>query len=615
MVDDSSLRGREVWRSASFDNHADNRTQNLSNFVLDEFAFTRNTQVMTIENTTSVDDTDARTTVASVGLASDMAEGSMKMARVGDRRVVVVRTAKGFHAIDNACPHQGYGLATGGLSGDLLTCQWHNWKFCVTDGTCVVGEEDVASHPVEIVDGEIMVAVTDPTDEEKLAALWPSLRSGIAKDYRGQIARDTVRLLEAGADPVDIVWEGIRVGAPRADYGVGHEMAAAADCLAMVSDYEGLQRALPIAQALAGISEETRDRPSRSVVVGREGIDFAAAVEAEDLDAATAALMHALESGSTVDAVRSLFIEAVGQHHLSFGHGAIYTQKAFELLDRAGWDRAGELLSHLLTAVVYGTREDTLPYMRAAIRAIDSVDLQALARAGQVRDPQWNGAEDLRRVLLDAKQAPIAEDVAAVCSGAGIEGLLDGVSLAVSERLLRYDTGNEDDLSYDFGWLDITHGLTYSRATRWAWQNHPGEAAARLALFTVFMCFDTSRAERKFGVAAFAPSVADPSGDIEDAISARRPADAVAIALGGDVKDIGAALARTSLADGAGSFIVVAHLVKMARAAQEEAVATGSTLPLAAAARFAAAPRRERFVSSSVTEAIEFVGTGQPPKR
>ena len=81
-----------------------------------------------------------RTVEAAVASASEMAIGSTKMTTVGERRVVVIRTASGFHALDNACPHQGYGLATGSLDGELLTCQWHNWKFRVSDGTCVLGE-------------------------------------------------------------------------------------------------------------------------------------------------------------------------------------------------------------------------------------------------------------------------------------------------------------------------------------------------------------------------------------------------------------------------------------------------------------------------------------------
>ena len=557
---------------------------------------------------------NGQTTTESVGREDDLGVGEMRLARVGHHRLVVARTEAGTFALDNACPHQGYGLVTGTLVGDKITCQWHNWKFCVEDGTCEIGEEDVRSHPVEIRNGEVFVTVAEQTDAQKREQLWPSLVRGIEADYRGQIARDTARLLEAGADPVDIVWEGLRVGAPKADYGVGHEMATAADCLTMVELYDDLERTLPITQALAGISETTRDRPAYVPVDPDPSIDYVQAVEDEDRDGAVAALRAALSDGVDPDVVRSWFIETVAAHHLNYGHGAIYTQKAFELIDRAGWDRADDLLPHLTSMIVYGTREDTLPYMRKAMREIDAVDLEALASAPDRHETGWDGEQELRARLLDAEEAPIGTAVDAVLAGAGIGGLLDAVSLAVSERLLRYDHSVERDFETDFGWLDISHGLTYARAARWAWDHQPSPSTARLALFTVFLCFDTGRLERRTSVA---PSIepGTPVGDLTSAVVEGREADAVAIAATGDVDKIGDELRRVALMDGSGAFIVVAHLVKMAQAAHEEAVTTGSNLPLMATARLAAAPRLERFVARNVAEAIDFVKTGNPPTR
>ena len=60
---------------------------------------------------------------AVVAQQSEMAIGSMKLVKVGGHRVVLVRTSTGFHALDNACPHEGYGLVTGGLDGEMLTCE------------------------------------------------------------------------------------------------------------------------------------------------------------------------------------------------------------------------------------------------------------------------------------------------------------------------------------------------------------------------------------------------------------------------------------------------------------------------------------------------------------
>src|SRR4051794_9127873 len=91
-----------------------------------------------------------------VARESELAIGAMKMVRVGGRRLVLVRTSEGIHALDNACPHEGYGLVQGALEGDLLTCEWHNWKFDVTDGSCVLGEEGVTTHDVRVEDGDVV---------------------------------------------------------------------------------------------------------------------------------------------------------------------------------------------------------------------------------------------------------------------------------------------------------------------------------------------------------------------------------------------------------------------------------------------------------------------------
>jgi hypothetical protein len=102
---------------------------------------------------------------------------------------------------------------------------------------------------------------------------------------------------------------------------------------------------------------------------------------------------------------------------------------------------------------------------------------------------------------------------------------------------------------------------------------------------------------------------------LEDAILRHDEAGAVAAALEGNRAEVDRGLRRASLFDHAGSFIVQAHLVKMALAAGEEAETIGSNVPLAATARFMAAPRLERFVARNVRESERFVSTGRPPLR
>lgn len=557
--------------------------------------------------------TTNKITTETVGQLDDLAVGQMKLARVGERRIALIRTPSGVHALDNACPHQGYGLVTGSLDGELVTCQWHNWKFRASDGTCIVGEEDVACHAVTVHDnGSIDVTVEEPSPAEARKRLWPSLERGFDNNYSGQMARDTARLLATGATAEQIVARGVVRSQIREQWGTNHGLAVATDCLAMASDYDGDAQTLPIVQALVGMAEPTRFQPEAILAEPAPDIDLVDAIEREDVDAAVAATRGRIAAGDSPEKFIRAYAAAVGSHHLSYGHGAIYVQKSFEMLEMIGWEHADDVLPHLTIGLIYSTREDTLPYMRKAVQAIDSVDLEALAAAAL--DPSWVDSGALRSALLDSPEAAIDAAVEAVHAGAGIAGLVGAVSLAVSERLLRYDLTLEFDTDEEFSWLDITHGLTYANAARWLWEREPSPAVARLVLFTVFLCHDTGRAER-WGLQQPTPVPAPAPGDLGAAVLDGRTDDAVAHALAGDPDAVSDALEQTSLLDRSGSWIVAAHVVKMARAARFEAAATGSSLPLAAAARFAAAPRLERFIAANVAQALDFIQSGTPPRR
>ena len=187
----------------------------------------------------------------------------MKMVRVDDRRLCLVRTSDGVFALDHACPHEGYGMTQGSLDGNLITCAWHNWKFRVDDGTCVVGEEDINTHPATVDDdGAVQVTLRRPDPEAARPRLLASLRRGVERDYIGQVSRDVVRLA-ASRHQSRASSSGRRcsTGHRAPEFGWGHSIASATDCLAMVDLYEGDQRALPIVQAIAGIAETERDRP------------------------------------------------------------------------------------------------------------------------------------------------------------------------------------------------------------------------------------------------------------------------------------------------------------------------------------------------------------------
>ena len=525
----------------------------------------------------------------------------MRMVRADGRRLCLVRTSDGVFALDHACPHEGYGLTQGTLDGNLLTCAWHNWKFRVDDGSCVLGEEDVRTHPVAVdADGSLHVTLSEPDPAELRPVLLASLRRGLERDYVGQVSRDVVRLLRADANPGELVWEAVAYGAPRGEFGWGHSVASATDCLAMVDLYEGDQRALPIVQAIAGIAETERDRPVVELPdpTTRLGTDpageFRRLAEAERLAPAQALLRGAIHDGRSADELRPWFMAAVSDHLLSYGHAAIYTQKAFQLLEVLGWERADTVLPHLVPTIVTGTREDALPYMRPFTKALAGVDLRALGSIDA--DPTWRDDGALKAAILGDgrdRAAVLHAAVDALREGAGVDGVLDVVVDCVAERMLRYDPTGEFDYHDDFGWLDITHGITYANAARWLAGRSPADDpdAVRLALWCVFLAHWTGRHE-------WHTTITEP----------------VQVDLGtSDVAAAGKALQQQALDDTTSAFIVHAHAVKTSRAASEEAARLGSMRPLEAVARFIEAPKLERFVAATVTRSIDFL-SGRVPR-
>src|SRR5262245_39109433 len=531
--------------------------------------------------------------------------GRPRTVRAGDRRVTLVRTDREVFALEHACPHEGYALAQGDVRGDVLTCAWHNWKFRLDDGVCVFGDEDVRTYPVTVdAGGQVHVELTEPDPAVERPRLMRSLREAVEAFRVGQIARDTVRLLRASADPGELVWEAVAFGAPRAEFGWGHAIASAVDCLAIADGLTRDDRALPVVQALAGVAETEIRRPPRPQPrpVRRLPRDpataFRAAVEAEAPEEAEALVLAAIDGGVERDELRRWFVSAVSDHHLAYGHLAIYTQKAFALLDRLGWERAVTVLPHLVPTLVWATREDKLPYMRPFRRALGAIDLTQLAELPV--DAGWQDeGNELRDALLGRDRvAPLTAMVAALHAGAGAEGVLSAVSRVVGERLLGYDLRVEFDPHHDFGWLDITHGLTHASAVRWAWREQPGADTLRMVAWAVFLAWYTGRARTP--VAGL-----DPAGGAAFVADTLADGASAAAAPGGQVEPVADCLDRAALEDRAGSFIVAAHHVKTARAARHEASASGSLLPLAGTARFIASPIVDRFVRTSVTRAID----------
>ena len=87
--------------------------------------------------------------------------GKSTTVKVGGKDVALFNADGTIYAIDDTCPHMGSSLGAGKLEGGVVTCRSHGMKFDVATG-CFAGTAGfgVASYPVQIVDGKILVALS-----------------------------------------------------------------------------------------------------------------------------------------------------------------------------------------------------------------------------------------------------------------------------------------------------------------------------------------------------------------------------------------------------------------------------------------------------------------------
>ena len=541
-----------------------------------------------------------------------------------DKRIALFRTPRGVFATDNRCPHQGYALVQGDVKDDVLTCAWHNWKFRLQDGDCTFGGEAVRSYPVRITSGLIEVDVQDAAQEIVRPVLFASLLEAMGEVDVGRIARDTMRLQGIGTPLPEIVREGVRYAAPRAEYGWDHSLATLTDCLRLAAMFEGPIRSLPVVQGLAVASQDQVRRPLRPqpdpldpiAAYGslEDGLAaFPALVDDEQVDEAEALFRGLLAAGATREQLRHALLEAVTDHFLSYGHAMIFCQKAFELIDSIGWAEADTVLAPLVPDITWGTRYDRLPYMRRFLQTWEAAELD-LASLVSKQDGGVLDGPAFRRALLDGKPEEAFSALGgALEAGVPVFRLIDETSRAAAERLSRFDIDLDLDDTNEWGWLDVTHTLTYTDALRWAWSVDPSPEVLRGLFHAAWFVQWTGQLDARGSITAPAPHRTEDADDVFAAIVGRDPDGAVALVEGyeGPRQPLEVAVGRAAAEDHSVAPIMVAHTVKTAQAAIVESRALGdepgSRAPLSAAARFLASPKRERFVYQATLEAVAFL--------
>jgi 3-phenylpropionate/trans-cinnamate dioxygenase ferredoxin subunit len=95
------------------------------------------------------------------GRVEDFPPGKGRTVTIAGKDVALFNVNGTVFAIDDACLHHGVSLGNSPLEGKIVTCRGHGWRYDVTTGNVAhVADYGVASYPVKVEDGKILVAVT-----------------------------------------------------------------------------------------------------------------------------------------------------------------------------------------------------------------------------------------------------------------------------------------------------------------------------------------------------------------------------------------------------------------------------------------------------------------------
>ncbi len=449
-----------------------------------------------------------------VAALADLAEKGAKVVKVGRKQIVLWHGDKRVYACNNRCPHEGYPLKEGHFAnGCILTCNWHNWKFDLESGETLIGGDKLRRYPVDIINGDIYLDVSDPPGPERAAAALAALKDSFRRLEYDRMGRELARLAAAGADPLDGVRHAFAWTHDRLEYGSTHAQAAAADWLALRRDLaadaaDDLVPLMEIVGHLAYDSLREFEYPFPTEVRPYTPEALVQAIENEDEVDAVARVRDALRNGLTFQDLLNPLSRAALAHYADFGHAIIYVHKTGQLLAFLGPQSTEPLVLALVRSLCYAYREDFIPEFRGYAEAVVKL-AKKLPTAGDGNVP---APEAFRG--LSAKQA-MARCVAADASA---ERLFDALLGASAWNLLHFNTDFEQrtdrPVSDNVGWLSFTHAITFAEAVWATCQRQPELWPAGLLQMACFVGRNSAYVDGTLDVTPW--RVADPSAFLRD---------------------------------------------------------------------------------------------------
>ena len=424
-----------------------------------------------------------------VGSIEELKRSGCHVVTGGGHAIAVFHHDGRVYAVDNRCPHMGFPLDRGSVKDGILTCHWHNARFdLASGGTFNPFADDVRSFPVTVVDGQVWVD-PQPARRDETQHWSGRLRDGMEHNIRLVTAKSVLGLYAGGADYRVPLGIGANFGTTYTAAGWGPAMTILTSTANILPHLDADDRPVALYQGLLHVARECAGRPPRFVVeplpTGETRPEvfkqwFRDFIDVRAEDAAERCLRTAIELGLPPEHIADMIFAASTDHiYLDAGHTLDFANKAFELLDHIGWERASQTLTSLVHGMARARRSHELSAWRHPIDLASLVwqardELPTLLDQGR-HATAWNGEDALARQILGDSPSDILDAIkAAMIAGTSAEQLGSAVAYAAFLRMAHFHISNE------FGDWDTVHNtLTAANALHRALQRAPSPELLR----------------------------------------------------------------------------------------------------------------------------------------
>ncbi len=398
---------------------------------------------------------------------------------VGSHTVALVLHEEKVYAVDNRCPHMGFPLDRGSVRNGILTCHWHHARFDLkTGGAFDLWADDTPAFPVEVRDGEIWVDVTP--QRERVVHAWQRLGIALERGLSLVIGKSVI-LLEERHLTRELIQLGVEFGCQYREAGWGQGLTILGCMANLLPDLAPDDRARALFHGLAAVAAETtgapyryRVRPLPDEVDDRDLLMawFREFIEVRDFEGAERCLASAIRGGADpVFLMDMLAAAALDHRYIDIGHPMDFTNKAFQLLDKIGWDSAELVLSSLVRGYAMAQRMEERHAWRHPIDLIVLLEdtfqeLEDVLQEGETQRATWQGDPELVSVILTAEPAAMLDYMcAALRQGLPPVELAVHVCFAAAMRIAQFHTSNEIA-----DWDTALHTFTFSNAVLQAYK-------------------------------------------------------------------------------------------------------------------------------------------------